>query len=208
MKANLSCCFGTNTLQLQSYSLAVNSVPFYLRKTSHALLSCDKIWTSQNHRGWHCTLLYWKELEKRTMWYKKQRSGKGQQNSLPWRCFETYVFASEEVERKLKPWETVGHSLASYYLSSRHPVSQVGRRPLNTQHNTILLEKGNPCKKGNHLKKILSWSIIKLCDCVNTDNSVCHKGFASCWGNCQWLRSAYTAATGKRKTYLNVCNGK
>jgi len=42
VKANLSCCFGTNTLQLQSYSLAVNSVTFYLQQTSHALLSYDR----------------------------------------------------------------------------------------------------------------------------------------------------------------------
>lgn len=45
MKANLSCCFGTNTLQLiklQSYSLAVNSMSFYLQQNFYTPLSCDR----------------------------------------------------------------------------------------------------------------------------------------------------------------------
>lgn len=79
----------------------------------------------------------------------------------------------------------MSHSLAPHYPNSRNPMSQIRRTSLNTQQNIIMMEKVNPSKKDKALKEMLSWSIIKLYDCVNTDNSVCQKSFASCWGNYQ-----------------------
>lgn len=101
VKANLSCCFGTNTLQLQSYSLAMNSMHFYLQRTSHILLSCDR---SELHRiTGDGTVPFCAEKSLRRKLHDPTSREVGKSNGTIFHgSAQRQVFASEELERKLK----------------------------------------------------------------------------------------------------------
>lgn len=101
VKDNLSCCLGTNTLQLQTCSLAVNSVLFYLQQTSHALLSCDR---SELHKiTGHGTVSFCaeKSLRRKLCDTRSREVWKGNGTVFHGDSLR-HVFASEEVGRKLK----------------------------------------------------------------------------------------------------------
>lgn len=116
-----------NTLQLQSYSLAMNSVHFYLQQTSHVLLSCDRSELHKITGDGTVPFCAEKGLRKKTV----IQDADEWKRAMEQKCFvvmlcrnaQRYVFVSEEMGKKLKNQEAI--ELASCYPSSGSPISMV-----------------------------------------------------------------------------------